>query len=39
MGGDKPLRVFISYARKDAADFARQLFKRLTDTGLEPSLL
>jgi hypothetical protein len=24
MPGDKPVRVFISYARKDAADLARQ---------------
>jgi WD40 repeat protein len=32
------LRVFISYARKDAADLAQQLLRRLAKAGLEPWL-
>ena len=34
--GDKAVRVFISYARKDAVDVARQLYDHLERAGLEP---
>jgi WD40 repeat protein len=38
MGGDKALRVFISYARKDAGELARELYERLVKAGLTPWL-
>lgn len=36
MPRNKTVRVFISYARKDAADLARRILKHLAGAGLEP---